>query len=148
MRNRLDWNHDQDEELLHTLIHGLVIAVGQIQTDDLRTCEKLHNNRTSNDWTDTQVHDGTRRTSHDGTETAEQVHGLTAQSIEHDVGHSEVNDENEGCCPHLLTKANVSVRLRDGWVDIDEAAESVQTAALVTAPHETCEDGCCTETKQ
>ena len=37
--NRFDWNHDENQKFLHTLVHGFVFRVAQVKTDDLGTCE-------------------------------------------------------------------------------------------------------------
>ena len=73
---------------------------------------------------------------------------MAGEPEQHDVGHGEVNDEHERGGPHLLVEANVSFRLGDGRVDVHEAAESVETAALVAAPHETRQNGSCSKAEQ
>ena len=44
LRNGLNGNHDENEELLNTLVHGLVFGVAEVKTDDLGTSEQLHDN--------------------------------------------------------------------------------------------------------
>ena len=148
LRNGLDGNHDENEEFLHTLVHRLVFGVAEVETNDLGTGKQLHDDRTRNDGTDAQVHDGTRSTGHDRAETAEQVKRLSGQTEQHDVGHGEVDDEHERGGPHLLVEADVAFGLGDGGVDVHEAAQGVETAALIAAPHETREDGGSSESKQ
>ena len=130
------------------MVHGLVVGVTEVQADDFSTRKQLHDDGTRNDWTDAQVHDGTRSTSHDGAESTEQVQCLPGETKQHHVGHGEVNDEHKGGCPHLLVETNVAFGFGDGWVHVNESAECVETAAFVAFPHETGEDGCGSEAEQ
>ena len=143
MRDGFDGNHDENQELLNALVHGLVIGVAEVQANDLGTSEQLHDDGTGNDGTDTKVHDGPGCAGHDGTESTEQIQSLPGKAKQHDVGHGEVDDQHEGGRPHLLVEANVAFRLRDGGVDVHEPSKSVQSAALVAFPHETGENSRC-----
>ncbi len=120
LRNRLNWNHNENQEFLNTLVHCLVFSVAKVEADDLCTCEQLHDNGTRNNWANSQVHDGTGCPCHDGTESTEQVKCLSGETVQHDVGHCEVDDENEGCRPHLFVEPNVSLWFGDGWVHVHE----------------------------
>ena len=148
MRNRFNWNHNENQKFLNTLIHCFVFRVAEVKSNDFRTCKQLHDNGTGNDWSYTQVHDGSRSTCHNRTETTEQIQCLSRETIEHDVGHCKVDDENECCRPHFLIETNVSFRLGDGRIDIDEAAKSIETTAVISAPHETNENCRSTKSKQ
>ncbi len=142
LRDRLDGDHDEDEQFLHALVHRLVFAVGQVKTDDLRTCEQLHDDGAGHDGTNAEVHDGTGGTGHDGAETAEQVERLPRKAEQQHVGHREVNAEHQEGGRDLVAEADVVVGLLDGGVDVDKAVQCVETAALVAFVEEARDGGC------
>ncbi len=147
LRNGLNWNHDENKQFLHTLVHRLVFAVGQVKTDDLGTCKELHDDRAGDDGTNAEVHDGTGSTGHDGTETAEQVERLSRQTEQQHVGHREVNAQHQEGGRDLVAEAHVMVWLFDGRVDVNEAVQGVQPAALVPFVEEAGDGGRCTKAK-
>ena len=95
LRDRLHEDHYDHEELLRSLVDALVFVVLEVQVDDLRAREQLHDDRGRDDRSDAEMHQGALRPCEDRAETGEEVdHVRPVEAVDEDVRHGEVENQD------------------------------------------------------
>src|SRR5437899_3488523 len=94
LRDRLDEDHDNHEEFLRALVDALVLVVLQVEIDDLRAREELHDDRGGDDRTDPEMHEGALGPREDGAQAREKVDDVPlVQAVNENIRHGELQDQ-------------------------------------------------------
>ena len=112
--DRFDEDHRNDDDLLRPLVDPFVLVVGEVEVDDLRAGEQLHDDRPGDDRADPEVHERALRPGQDRTVACEQVDdGRLVDAEEVDVGQQEVHRQDPERPEQLRPEMDVALRLGD-----------------------------------
>jgi hypothetical protein len=125
LRDGLDEDHDDDQDLLGSLVDRLVLAVREVELDDLRADEQLHDDAARDDGADAQVHERSALSGEDRAEGGEDVE-LRPEAVDVDVREDEVGQKGGEAPQQLGAEVDVALRLGDGRPPLDQRLQFVQ----------------------
>src|SRR5437867_485958 len=132
LRDRLDEDHHDHEEFLGPLVDALVFVVLQIEVDDLRPGEELHDDRGGDDRADAEMHQRPLGAREDGPEAREEVDDVRPiEAIDEDVRHREVDDEDREDPEHLRSELDMSFRTCDRGKAVRQRLEPIEPTLLL-----------------
>ena len=132
LRDRLHEDHDDHEELLRSLVDALVFVVLEVQVDDLRAREQLHDDRGRDDRSDAEMHQGALGPREDRTETGEEIdHVRPVEAVDEDVRHGEIEDEDRQDPEHLGAELDVSFRTGHCREAVRQGLQGIEAAFLL-----------------
>jgi hypothetical protein len=109
--NSLTDGDDHTEELLRTLEKGAVLLDVLVHGDDLGTSEELQDKTRSDDWADTQLHEGTSVRGKDDTHPVEGIRGVVGtDSIQRNLTTHQKDEQSDDGPHHLLFEGNLRLR--------------------------------------